>query len=81
MWVALPGEIFTELGMTIKLASPYALTVVAELANGSPGYIPDRKAYAQGAYEAISSRCAAGSGEKLVDTATGMLIEQYRKIH
>jgi hypothetical protein len=32
-WVALPGEIFTELGLAIKLGSPFPLTVVAELAN------------------------------------------------
>ena len=78
-WVALPGEIFTELGLAIKLGSPFLLTVVAELANGSPGYIPDRKAYAQGAYEADSARCAAGSGELLVDAATRLLVEQHQK--
>jgi hypothetical protein len=76
-WVGLPGEIFVELGKTIKLASPFRQTIIAELANGSLGYIPDRKAYTQGAYEPISARMAAGSGEKLVDAATAMLIELF----
>jgi neutral ceramidase len=76
-WVGLPGEIFVELGKTIKLASPFRQTIIAELANGSLGYIPDRKAYAQGAYEPISARMAAGSGEKLVDAASAMLIDLF----
>jgi neutral ceramidase len=77
-WVGLPGEIFTELGMAIKRASPFPQTVIAELANGSLGYVPDRKAYAQGAYEVESARCAAGSGEMLVDAATRLLVEAFR---
>jgi hypothetical protein len=76
-WVGLPGEIFTELGMAIKRGSPFPYTIVAELANGSIGYVPDRKAYPQGAYEVVSTRCAAGSGEMLVDAATAMLIEIF----
>ena len=41
-WVSLPGEIFTELGLEIKQDSPFPQTIVAELANGSIGYIPSR---------------------------------------
>lgn len=78
-WVALPGEIFTELGMAIKLASPFQWTSVVTLANDSPGYIPDRKAHAQGAYEAISARCAPGSGEALVEAASKALVEHLEK--
>src|SRR5262249_17321923 len=36
-WVSLPGEIFVELGLAIKKDSPYAHTMIAELANGSIG--------------------------------------------
>jgi hypothetical protein len=72
-WVALPGEIFVELGLAIKQASPFRHTFIAELANGSIGYIPNRPAYAQGAYEPISARCAAGSGEMLVESAVRQL--------
>ena len=77
-FVALPGEIFTELGLAIKLASPFAWTSVITLANDSPGYIADRKGYAQGAYEPVSSRVAPGSGEMLVEAATLALIEHTR---
>ncbi len=74
-FVSLPGEIFVELGLEIKRRSPFAHTFIAELANGSIGYIPDRKAYAEGNYEPVSARCAAGSGEQLVETAVRMLKE------
>ncbi len=76
-WVGLPGEIFTELGMAIKKASPYRFTIVTELANGSIGYVPNRKAYAEGNYEPESARCAAGSGEMLVDAATRLLVAAH----
>jgi neutral ceramidase len=72
-WVSLPGEIFVELGQAIKKASPYSHTMIAELANGSIGYIPDKAAYPQGNYEVVSARCAQGSGEMLVEAAVRLL--------
>ncbi len=72
-WVALPGEIFVELGLAIKQDSPFGRTIIAELADGAIGYIPARRAYAQGNYEVISARCGEGSGERLVDAALRLL--------
>jgi neutral ceramidase len=74
-WVSLPGEIFVELGLSIKAASPFVQTHIAELANGSIGYIPNRSAYMEGNYEVESARCAAGSGELLVQAAVKLLEE------
>jgi neutral ceramidase len=76
-WVSLPGEIFVELGLDIKKSSPFAHTHIAELANGSVGYIPNRAAYLEGNYEVVSARVAAGSGEKLVAAATKLLNELH----
>jgi hypothetical protein len=78
-WVGLPGEVFTELGLAIKTASPFRFTVVAELANDSIGYVPNLKAYDQGAYEVISSRVGPGSGEMLVDAAVRLLVDLKRQ--
>lgn len=78
-WVSLPGEIFVELGLAIKKASPFRYTIIAELANGSIGYIPSQRAWPQGNYEVVSARCAAGSGETLVETAIELLRELHRK--
>ena len=72
-WVGLPGEIFVELGLAIKEASPFRCTIIAELANGAIGYIPTKKAFEQGNYEPVSARCAAGSGELLAETAIRLL--------
>ncbi|MBL9132933.1 MAG: hypothetical protein JNG86_17120, partial [Verrucomicrobiaceae bacterium] len=73
--VALPGEIFVELGLALKKASPFKHTFIAELANGSIGYVPNQEAWPQGNYEIVSARCEAGSGEKLVETALRLLGE------
>ncbi len=71
--VSLPGEIFVELGLAIKQASPFKYTAVVELANGSIGYVPTRQAWTQGNYEVVSARCGAGSGELLVEAASRLL--------
>lgn len=75
--VGLPGEIFVELGLAIKRASPFNRTIVVSLANDNLGYIPNRKAYAEGNYEPVSARCAEGSGELLADTAIRLLKEMH----
>jgi hypothetical protein len=76
-WVALPGEIFVELGLDLKSSSPFEQTIVAELANGSIGYVPTSRAYRQGAYEVVSARCVKGSGERLVNTTLDLLKACY----
>jgi hypothetical protein len=76
-WVSLPGEAFVELGISIKTASPFPFTCIAELANGSIGYIPNRPAWAEGNYEVLSARCAEGSGEMVVEAAIALLGELH----
>jgi hypothetical protein len=49
--VGLPGEVFVDLGLAIKRASPFATTLVIELCQDAPGYIPTKKAFAEGSYE------------------------------
>jgi len=73
--VGLPGEVFVELGLAIKQASPFATTLVIELCNDAPGYIPTAKAFAEGSYETVNSRIAPGGGEKLVAAAVDLLKE------
>jgi hypothetical protein len=76
-WVSLPGEVFVELGLAIKAASPFKHTIIAELANGSIGYIPTKRGFAEGNYEPVSARCAEGSGEMLVDATLKLLRELH----
>ena len=74
-FVALPGEIFVELGLYVKQHSPYRHTIIAELANGSVGYIPTKRAFEEGNYEPTSARCAPGSGEQVAQAAVRLLKE------
>jgi hypothetical protein len=75
-WVALPGEVFVELGKAIRLASPFRYTIVVQLANDTvDDYVPDLKAYSEGAYEVLSTPLAAGGGERLVETAVRLLVD------
>jgi len=80
-WVALPGEVFVELGLALKNASPFPQTMVIELAHDMIDYIPNRKAFAEGGYEAVNSRCQPGGGEMLVEAATQLLIDAYARLY
>jgi hypothetical protein len=73
--VSLPGEIFVDLGLAIKNASPFPVTMVVELAQDCPDYVPTRKAFAEGSYETVCSWIQPGGGEKLVQTAVDLLNE------
>ncbi len=73
--VGMPGEVFVELGLAIKEASPFETTLVIELTNRHIAYMPTKKAFAQGSYETINSRLAPGSGELMVETAVKLLHE------
>jgi sugar phosphate isomerase/epimerase len=73
--VGLPGEVFVDLGMAIKKASPFPTTLVVELCQDECGYIPTRKAFGEGSYETVNSRIAPGGGELMVDAAVGLLKE------
>ena len=73
--VTLPGEVFVELGLAIKAASPFKTTLVIELTNDAPAYIPTKKAFAEGSYEIVNSRVQPGGGEQLVEAAIDLLKE------
>jgi hypothetical protein len=73
--VTLPAEVFVELGLAIKAASPFKTTLVIELTNDSLGYIPTKKAFAEGSYETVNSRIQPGAGEAMVEAAIGLLKE------
>ena len=71
--VSLPGEVFVEHGLAIKEKSPFKYTFVIENSQTNLGYVPNEKAYDEGAYEVEVSRLKKGEGEKLVDAALRLL--------
>jgi hypothetical protein len=76
--VGVPAEYFTVFGVDIKKRSPFAGTVVAELANDWIGYLPNREAHKLGGYQTwmgLHSYAEEGTGERIADTIVGMLEE------
>jgi len=67
--VALPGEIFVEMGLSIKAGLGTDGAFVASLSNDSIGYVPIRQAFEEGGYESTVSAFAPGCGEHLVEEA------------
>jgi hypothetical protein len=51
VFVGVPFELFTEIGLEIKRRSPVARTYIADLTNGELGYVPTSRAIREGSYE------------------------------
>jgi hypothetical protein len=76
--VGFPGDAFVELGLGIKLNSPFPFTIVSEQSgNGTISYMPNKKAFPEGQYEVNSVRYSSGGGEVLVDAAIENLISIF----
>ncbi len=50
LWAA-PLELFSEIALNVRSASPFDQTLYFGLTNGSLLYMPTRKAFAEGGYE------------------------------
>jgi hypothetical protein len=74
---AMPGEVFVELGREVEDGSPLKPTRTLGLTNGSMGYIPTRRGYAEGGYEAgyRSARYEPDTGHIWAKTAAALLQE------
>ncbi|MBR2353220.1 MAG: hypothetical protein IKC59_08430 [Clostridia bacterium] len=78
--VALPGEIYTELGRTLKEKSPFENTLVFELVNGSIGYVIPDCVRGDGSYEGRFSSGITGYGTIDAITNTSMdVLNQWSK--
>lgn len=71
-FLALPAEVFTEIGMEIKKRSPLKTYVVA-LANGYIGYLPNRQAYVTGGYECVASGLAPEAADHIIERSLELL--------
>ena len=76
--VAIPCEVFTEIGLEIKAKSPLKPTFTIELANGYNGYLPTPAQHALGGYEtwrARSSYLDVNASEAITKTVLELLGE------
>lgn len=74
--VAIPCEVFTEIGLEIKRTSPLKHTFTIELANGYNGYLPTPAQHALGGYEtwrARSSYLEVEASVKITDAVKSLL--------
>ena len=68
-----PGEPFNDIGKAVKAKSPFKLTILSCLTNGSRGYFPFSDSYVGGGYESATSPFAPEVADKLIDGQLGLL--------
>ncbi len=78
VFVSNPAELFAQLGLDIKAASPFPYTFVVELANGCIGYAPTEAAMGEsgGGYEtrlALGSKLIPQAGRMIVDASVNLI--------
>ncbi len=79
--VAIPCEVFAEIGLEIKRRSPLRPSFTIELANGCEGYLPTPEQHALGGYEtwrATSSFLEVEASRKITSTLLEMLTDVSR---
>lgn len=75
--VVAPFEMFDTIGVYIREGSPFGMTFIATLANGTVGYLPTRETFEYGSYETDSCRFSPGIAEEVADAFLAMLKAQY----
>lgn len=71
LFVAVPGELFVEIGLRIKAEADHPVFIMG-ITNGYVGYLPTREAYRAGGYEVVSA--------KVTDAAEELLVEAIREL-
>lgn len=77
--LAMPGEIFTEIGTALKSDSPFAHTLIVGYANDSVGYFPTPEEMRKGGYESLVSPFSAEAIERMMGAARELLRTAHRK--
>ena len=66
LFVAVPAEVFVEIGLQLKQIVSHDIFIVG-IANGYIGYLPTRVAHEVGGYEVVSSKCRPEAEDKLIE--------------
>ncbi len=75
--VTFPGELFHEIGQSIKASTHARYPFLMGYANGSVGYMPTQQAYSEGGYEPWSTHFAPPTEKIFVTGVENMLIRLY----
>ncbi len=76
-WITFPGELFHEIGKTVKRSAHSSYAFLVGYCNGSLGYLPTQKAFSEGGYEPSSSRFDPVAEKIFVKEVKKMLIELF----
>ena len=68
-----PGEPFNDIGKAVKKSSPFTLTILSCLTNGSRGYFPFSDSFKEGGYEAATSPFGETVADDLIAGQTQLL--------
>jgi hypothetical protein len=72
--VAMPGEPFAEIGVAVKKASPFPITMFCGYSTGRGGdYMPIESEYLHGGYEVERTPYGTGAAEKLIKETGGLM--------
>ena len=66
VFVAVPAEVFVEVGLRLKRTAPHR-TFIVGITNGYIGYLPTSDAHLVGGYEVVSAKCQPQSADILID--------------
>ncbi|MBQ3075435.1 MAG: hypothetical protein IJC26_05145 [Clostridia bacterium] len=72
-FTAFPYEMFDTNGKEVRVASPYKMTFICSLTNGSMGYMPSALAFTNGSYEVLSCPYVPGCGEEFAQEMIRLL--------
>ena len=75
---AFPGEPFNDIGKEVKRKSPFTMTILSCLSNGSRGYFPFSDAYRTGGYESATSPFGPSVADDLIAGQIKLLNGLYR---
>lgn len=77
-FISFPGELYTEIGMRLKAASPFRRTYVIGLANGHIGYLPTRQAIKEGGYSEEVRRVDIDAEDVALAQSLSLLKQVYQ---
>ena len=73
-----PGEPFNEIGVAVRKASPFSMTILSCLTNGSRGYFPFSSSFKEDGYEAATSPFGPSVADDLIAGETALLKKLHR---
>ena len=72
-FTAFPYEMFDTNGKEVRDGSPFKMTFICSLTNGSMGYMPSALAFTNGSYEVLSCPYVPGCGEEFANEMLRLL--------